>query len=54
MTWRYVADGEEVRVKATLVDPNVASSGHDDGKWAYGYLASDPSAWGWVYWNCLE
>ena len=54
MTWRYVEEGAEFRVKATLVDDNVASSGHNDGKWAYGYVASDPSAWGWVYWNCLE
>lgn len=54
MTWRYVGGGEEFRVKATIVDENVASSGKNDGKWAYGYLASDPSAWGWLYWNCLE
>ena len=54
MTWRYVADGEEFRVKAMIVDENVASNGKNDGKWAYGYVASDPSSWGWLYWNCLE
>ena len=54
MTREYVAGGEELRVKATIVDSNVVSTGHDDGKWAYGYLASSPSTWGWLYWNCLE
>ena len=54
MTRAYVGGGEEFRVKSTLVDGNVISPQGNDGKWAYGYLAGQPSVWGWLYWDCLQ